>query len=85
MRRKGIGELCKLLRDDDELRGQRVSELWLRAYLDGEEQVAVSRLSVFAGSFNAVGASAVAYKAGVPHNVPECQVTCGACKPHYSQ
>ena len=67
MRRKGIGELCKRLRDDDELRGQRVSEVWLRAYLDAGEQAAVSRLSVFAGSFNAAGAAAVAYDAGATH------------------
>ena len=61
---KGIGELCKVLRDDDELRGQRVTEDWLRAYLDAGQQAAVSRLSVFVGSFNAVGASAVARGAG---------------------
>ena len=64
MRRTGIGDLCKQLRDDDELRGQRVSEEWLKAYLDAGEQAAVSRLSVFVGSFNAVGAAAVAYDAG---------------------
>ena len=64
MRHNGIGELCEQLRDDDQLRGQRVSELWLEAYLDAGEQAAVSRLSVFAGSFNAVGAAAVAYGTG---------------------
>ena len=63
---KGIGELCKLLRDDDELRWQRVSDVWLRAYLSSGEQAAISRLSVFAGSFNAVGAAAVTYDAGMP-------------------
>lgn len=67
MRRNGIGELCELLRDNDELRGQRVSEVWLKAYLDAGEQTAVSRLSVFAGSFNAAGAAAVAYDAGATH------------------
>ena len=63
----GVGELCKLLHDDEELRGQRVSEAWLRAYLNAGEQAAISRLSVFAGSFNAVGAATVAYDAGMIH------------------
>ena len=71
MRSKGIEELCKRLRDDDELRGQRVSELWLKAYLDAGEQAAVSRLSVFAGSFNAVGAAAVAYEAGAAYGTSD--------------
>ena len=64
---QSFGELSKLLRDDDELRGQRVSEIWLKAFLDAGEQAAIARLSVFTGTFNAVGALAFAYGAGVTH------------------
>ena len=44
----------------DEL-AARVSSVWLKSYLSVEQRAAVSCLSVFAGSFDAVGAAAVAY------------------------
>ena len=42
----------------------RVSSVWLKSYLTTEQRAAISRLSVFAGSFSADGAAAVLYESG---------------------
>ena len=61
---KGIQEICTSFRADRKLRAQRVTEAWLKAYLSDDEQAAVAKLSVFAGSFNAGGATTVLFKTG---------------------
>ena len=48
-----------------DLQAQRVSEIWLQAFLSDAQQAAIIRLSVFAGSFSAEGAAAVLADTGV--------------------
>ena len=55
----GIQDICKSFRKNRMLQTRRVSHAWLESYLDGGEQTAIAKLSVFAGSFNAEGAAAV--------------------------
>ena len=64
---EGILDICKAAGKDRKLQARRVSEAWLKAYLDAAEQAAVAKLSVFAGSFSVEGAAALLAGAGALH------------------
>ncbi|KAK9826120.1 hypothetical protein WJX81_005200 [Elliptochloris bilobata] len=53
----GIGSMFEAAGQGGALKTARVSAGWLSAYLTEEQQSAVSRLSVFAGSFSVAGAT----------------------------
>ena len=61
---RGLLRICKSSRNNRGLQARRVSKAWLETYLNGGEQAAIAKLSVFAGSFSAEGASAVMAETG---------------------